>query len=83
MACYCGENVRHRGRLIEVTFRYGCFHFAKVIKGKPLPGIGLSWDYASKKKEVLRTTRKIMRYLRRCGLVNTKDSLTACRTCTS
>jgi len=84
MACYCCENVRHRGRLVRVTFRYGSFQSAVVIKGKPLPGAGLCWDYEDcwKSPQVRRITCKIMHILRRQGLVNRRDGLTACRTCT-
>jgi len=36
MAWYTSTTLRYRGRLISLTERYGCFHSAHVIKGKPL-----------------------------------------------
>jgi hypothetical protein len=36
MAWYDKETVRFRGRLVEVNFRYGCYSYATVIKGKPI-----------------------------------------------
>jgi len=36
MAWYSNAHVRYRGRLVEVSLRYGCYQSARVIKGKPL-----------------------------------------------
>jgi len=36
MAWYSNATVRYRGRLVEVSLRYGCYQSARVIKGKPL-----------------------------------------------
>ena len=36
MAWYTRTDLRYRGRLIEVTERYGCFHSARIVAGKPL-----------------------------------------------
>lgn len=82
MACYCNANVRYRGRLIEVTFRYGSFQNAEVIKGKPLPGVGSSWDYATKRPEAYRVTGKILHILRRHGIANRRGDYAGCRNCT-
>lgn len=36
MAWYTHHKLRYRGRLLRVESRYGCFHDACVLKGKPL-----------------------------------------------
>lgn len=36
MAWYTQHEVRHRGRLIRVTMRYGGYMSAEVLRGKPL-----------------------------------------------
>lgn len=52
MAWYCVENVRYRGRAVQVMFRYDSFMSASVEEGKPL-------------KLTPRDVRKIKRLLRR------------------
>lgn len=37
MAWYTSTTVRFRGRLVACTMRYGVFHYAEVLKGKPFP----------------------------------------------
>lgn len=81
MACYCNREVRTRGRLLEVTFRYGSFMDAKVVKGKLLPGVGRSWDYGDRSKEAHCLTVKVLQILRRHGQVSVRGDLTSCRTC--
>lgn len=36
MAWYYNQEVRIRGRLVSVSFRYGSYNGARVIEGKPL-----------------------------------------------
>ena len=81
MACYCGREVRYRGRLIEIIFRYGCFMTAKVKKGKSLPVLGRGWDYGDQRKVATDATRGILRILRRQNEVNQRGGLTACSSC--
>lgn len=81
MACYCNREVRVMGRLLEVTFRYGSFMDAKVVKGKPLPGVGRSWDYDDRSEKAHRVTIRILQILRRHGQVSVRGDLTSCRTC--
>lgn len=81
MACYCPCNVRYRGRLIRVTFRYGIFQDAVVQKGRPLPDLGKSWSYEDDRPVAVKATGAILRILRRQGQVNQRGSLTACGRC--
>lgn len=81
MACYCPREVRYRGRLVSVTFRYGIFQDAVVKKGKPLPLIGDSWSYGDTLPVVKKATRAVLRILRRRGSVNSRGGLIACESC--
>jgi hypothetical protein len=81
MACYCPREVRYRGRLVSVTFRYGIFQDAKVKRGKPLPRLGRGWGYEDHRKVAVKATKAVLRILRRRGSVNDRGGLTACENC--
>lgn len=36
MAWYYNQEVKIKGRVIDVSLRYGCYNGARVVKGKPL-----------------------------------------------
>lgn len=36
MACYCDTQIRYRGRLLEISWRYCVIMDWRVLKGKPL-----------------------------------------------
>lgn len=81
MACYCNREVRYRGRLIEIMFRYGSFMTARIVKGKPLHGLGKKWDYGDRRKVATDATRAVLHLLRRRDEVNQSGGLTACASC--
>jgi hypothetical protein len=51
MAWYTSCGIRYKGRLIEVTLRYGVYHYEKVISGKPNITIGAKHFYIMLKKK--------------------------------
>jgi|GEM_PF-6067606 len=57
MAWYGSHRVRYRGRLLNVTSRYGCFMDAVVVKGQPLNLKEGSRDWKRLKKLFDRTER--------------------------
>jgi len=81
MACYCPRQVRYRGRVVELTFRYGIFQDARISKGKPLPQIGTRWNCGDFRMVVRKATHRILQILRRRGEVDQRGSLTACNGC--
>lgn len=77
MACYCGVEVRYRGRLISVGFRYCIYNGADVKKGKSLDFPSpYACNYSEWRKN--KDLRKIFRLLRRRGLINKNWHRTLC-----
>jgi len=68
MAWYSAEEVWFRGRMVNVMFRYGVFMSASVVRGKPLHFSSLPAS-GRQKKEGVRNTRRLLRVLRRKGIV--------------
>jgi len=66
MAWYDVATIRYRGRLVEVTLRYGVYHAAHVIKGKPLdlPFADGFHNQPHVRREILRIERLAKREVR-------------------
>ena len=70
MAYYSSVDVWFRGRLVAVTFRYGCYNGARVIRGKPLRfADDYSRDYPFQDQEERYASRGLLRVMRHKGIV--------------
>jgi len=62
MAWYSNAQVRYRGRLVEVSLRYGYYQSARVIKGEPL---ALPYDSCRNSRRDRRVLDRLMQLVER------------------